>query len=93
MGAYIDGTRGLLGNPKKYTADGLLLRGNGTLHLEDGRLRFRYMGIKRELVIPFDQMTGVETAEKHMHRKALGYRVLVVKWRHKGSVLAAGFAL
>ena len=93
MGSYIEGTKGVLGLPKKYSKDGLLLRGNGTLHLEEEGLRFDYMGIKREIRIPLHQVTGSEVAYKHMHRKPIGSRVLVVKWRHKGLVLAAGFAL
>lgn len=93
MGSYIDGTKGMLGLPKRYSKDGLLLRGDGTLHLERERLRFDYTGVKRELVIPLHLVTGVTLADKHMHRKPLGHKVLVVKWRHKGRVLAAGFAL
>jgi len=70
IGACIEDTMGPLGNPRKYTADGLLLRCNG-------RLRFK-LGIKRELTIPFDSMTGVDIADKSIHRRPLGIMVLDV---------------
>jgi hypothetical protein len=93
MGSTIDGTSGLLGIPRRYREDGLLLRGNGTLHLTDAGLRFDYLGIDREIAIPAELITGAEVARAHGGRRPLGMEVLVVHWRHKGRVLASGFAM
>ena len=93
MGSTIDGTSGVLGIPRRYREDGLLLRGNGTLFLTDEGLRFDYLGIDRELTIPMEVVTDAEVAEAHGGRRPLGMQVLVVHWRHKGRVLASGFAM
>ena len=93
MGAAIDGTRSFLGLPKRYTKEGLILRGNGTLRLDDEHLRFKWTGVDRELAIPLNSVLGADVADRHLGRRPLGSQVLLVKWVHRGLVLVAGFAL
>lgn len=78
---------------KRYSSDGLLMRGNGTYwHDNNGFYFLRYL-TKEPIFVPFKSIVEIKLGKWHSGRWAYGNLIVKIIWERSGVILSSGFII
>ncbi len=78
---------------KRFTRDGMSLRGKGRYWFEGNNLRFLRYLTRSPITVPMGLVKAVEVGTWHAGRWAMGIPIIKLVWLHEGQTLSSGFIL